>query len=234
MTEQPVIGQEEQPRDREEFQIVALAADWAKIRAEARFVELMRLARLANSLSLVYAPIERSQSDQTPRARRERFAGLFHSAALLKEGLHTVRGLGQWYRHLPQFEGFVEIFRDPVVSKLESGLLDTVRDKLVFHFDRDAIVTGLDRSPLADYFVMCTYPTSGPAINETYFDTADDIVLWYLFGEAKSDKDYMEQLETFTVGVSSLLTRFLIASHRLIAAGFLELGCRKTRKSRPE
>jgi hypothetical protein len=216
-----------------EVQIVALASDWPKIRTDPRFIELMRLARVANSLALAYPALFIPFNDQSPKARRDRFAGLLYSAALLKEGLHTAKSLGRWFRELPQYkEGFGAIFSDPAVQRLESELLDKVRDQLVFHYDRDAIATGLSRLPEGDMIVI-TYPPTGPATGETYFDAADDATLGYLFGEAPTDAEYLARLEGFMFAVSGLFTRYLIASHRLIAMGLVQLGCVKRNGDRP-
>jgi hypothetical protein len=151
-------------------------------------------------------------------------------AALLKEGLHTARSLGKWFRDLPHYqEGFGAIFRDPKVQELESATLSRIRDELVFHFDRNAVAIGLSRFPPRE-FVIATYPEeSGPTFGETYFDAADDAVLSYLFGDAPSREEYEARVSDFMDGVTDLLKRFLFSSHRLIAKGLLELGCKKRR-----
>ncbi len=106
-----------------EVQIIADAETWERMRGEPQFIELIRLARIANSLTLAYPPIFIPQSDQSPRARRTRFAGLFYSAALLKEALHTVRSLGKWYREKAQYrEGVGAILADPKVTAFESEI----------------------------------------------------------------------------------------------------------------
>lgn len=225
MTEEP------HPTD---TQVVATAQQWSSIRGDPRFIELMRLARVANSLTLAYRPLLSSVHDQSPMARRERFAALFYAAALLKEGLSTAQSIGRWYRNTPQYRnGFAKIFKDPAISSLNSDLLDDVRNKLVFHFDRETIAAGLSRSPEADLYVLCSFPSPHALFGETYFDAADDIVLWYLFGDAATDDDYMQRLESFMEGVTDLLNDFLAASHPLIAIGLLQLGCRKRNIPRP-
>lgn len=217
----------------QDIHIVALAEEWPAIRDDPRFIELMRLARVANSLSLAYPGLLAPLSDQSPRARRDRFAAFFHAAALLKEGLPIAEGLGRWYRDHPQYRnGFTAIFRDPVAQVLRSHFLDRVRNELVFHFDRDPIITGLSRLPGGEV-IIGSYPESGPKYGDVYFDIADDAVLGYLFGDAETDEDYLARLEGFMLGVSKLMNQFLVASHRLIAAGIVGLGCRKRRAERP-
>lgn len=211
----------------EEIRVVAPADLWPTLRKDVRFVELMRLARVANSLALAWDPLLTDIENQSPKARRTRFAALFYSAALLKEGLHTARGLARWFREFPQYkEGVAKILADPAVQALESELLVPVRNAIVFHFDRAPLKEGLLRLPDSET-ILCTYPASGPEIGLTYFDAADDAMLGYLFGVAPSDQEYLARLERFMVGTSGLFTQFMIAAHKLIAAGFVSLGCKK-------
>jgi hypothetical protein len=211
----------------EETQIVVGSEGWAVLRSNDSFVELMRLARVANSLALAYGPLLYDVNDQNPKARRERFGGLLYSAAVLKEGLHTARSLGKWFRDLPQYkEGFAAMFADPVVQALESGTLNLVRNEIVFHFDRAPIEIGLSRLPETEV-ILCTYPSSGPEVGHTYFDVADDAMLGYLFGDAPTNEEYLARLSDFMLGTSDLFNRFIKASHRLVAAALVTLGCRK-------
>jgi hypothetical protein len=211
----------------EETQIIAPPGSWAELRSNESFVELMRLARVANSLALAYGPLLSNVDDQSPKARRERFGGLFYSAAVLEEGLRTARTLGKWFRELEQYrEGFAALFADPAVQALESTVLCLVRNEIVFHFDRTPLEIGLSRLPEAEV-LLCTYPSSGPEVGHTYFDVADDAMLGYLFGDAATDGEYLARLSDFMVGTSDLFNRFMKAAHRLVAAGLLSLGCKK-------
>ena len=55
----------------EEIQIFAPSSEWPRIRDDPRFIELMRLARVANSLALAYGPLQSDPEDQSVHARRE-------------------------------------------------------------------------------------------------------------------------------------------------------------------
>lgn len=212
-----------------EVQIVADAETWDRMRREPQFVELIRLARVANALSLAYPPIFLPHSDQSPRARRTRFAGLFYSAALLKEALHAARSLGKWFRDKPQYqEGIGAILSDPKMQVLESNIADKIRDELVFHFDRAAIAIGLERLPTGET-VIGSFPDTGPEIGETHFDIADEAALAYLFGDVASSDEYVARIAQFMDDNTELLRRFLSGAHRLIAIGLLDYGCMKRR-----
>lgn len=217
----------------EDNEIVVRAADWPAVREDPRFIELMRLARVTNSLALAYGPLLASLEDQSPRARRDRFAAFFFAAALLKEGLHTAQSLGKWFRDLPQYrEGFAAIFSDQTVRTLQSDLLDRVRDELVFHIDRAPLAQGMAWFPDGDV-LLATFPSSGPEIGETYFDAADDALLGYLFGDSLTVDEYLARLGGFMEQVALLFKRFMVASHRLLAVGLLELGATRRKGLRP-
>jgi len=208
-----------------ETQIVADAETWARMRREPQFIELMRLARVANSLTLAYPPIFIPHSDQSPRARRTRFAGLFYSAALMKEALDTARSLGKWFRDKRQYrEGVGSILADPKVQAFESDIADKIRDELVFHFDREAMAVGLARLP-GEETIIGSFPATGPEIGETHFDIADEAVLAYLFGDVPSSDEYLARIAQFMDDNTDLLTRFLAGAHRLIAIGLVDYGC---------
>jgi hypothetical protein len=217
-----------------EYQIIAPEADWPRIRDDPGFVELMRLGRVSNSLALAYKPFQVPLTDQSPSARRERFAGLMYSAALLKEGLITARSLGKWFRDLPQYkEGIQAILGDPAIQKFEGGVLATMRNELVFHFNRDAIAMGLARIPSHD-MVVVSYPESGPAMGETYIDAADDAMQNYVFGgDDVTDAEYIERYSAFTAQLGGLFRALLFASQNLIAAGVIQLGCKRRKFQRP-
>jgi hypothetical protein len=48
-----------------------------------------------------------------------------------------------------------------------------------------------------------------------------------LFGDAPTDEEYVGRLTGFMLGTSELFKQFIIAAHRLVAAGLLSLGCKK-------
>ena len=216
-----------------DYEIVAPASEWSRIRADPRFAALMRVARTTNSLSLAYGPLLAPLEDQRPGARRDRFAAFFYAAAVLKEALGNIQALGQWYRHLPAFQnGLSAIAADPAVQALRRDLLDRVRNTMVFHYDRAVIQNGVNQFPDGDQ-VIATYPTAGPSVGGLYVDAADDILLADLFGDAASPAEYLQRLESFMTQVSALHSRYLQAAHRLLAVGLRELGCVKREGKRP-
>jgi hypothetical protein len=150
---------------------------------------------------------------------------MFHAAALLHEGLHTAQGLAQHFRDLPQYkEEFANIFRDTEIRRFRTDVLDTIRDELVFHFDRDSLVKGLSHFPDGETMIAVTAGTDW-SHGETYFELADDALLAYLFGDAPDEKEYLRRLAELLEQTTDLFNRFTRAAHRLIPAALRQMGC---------
>ncbi len=212
--------------------IYAPADRWTSLRTDPAFVELLRLARVVNSLSLNYSALLVPLEDQSPKARRDRFAAFFYAAALLQEGLHTAQSLGQYFRDLPQYKtGFAAILADPDVTTLRSGDLDKIRDELVFHFDRGALAAGLTHFP--DGKALIATAPHGFKQGEIYFDAADDALLGYLYGDAPTEGEYQASVRRLMEQVTALFKRFMRASHSLIPAALAQMGCHVEVVGRP-
>jgi hypothetical protein len=152
----------------------------------------------------------------------------------MKEGFDTAQSLGRWFRDHKQYkEGFGPLFSDERVKELRSTSLDALRNKFVFHFDRDAIRDSLLTFPTTGDVRILSYPQAGPAVGETYFDAADDAAMGHLFGDSVSDEEYFARLGAWMNEVSDLLKRFMAATHRLIAIGLVDLGCYQRNMKRP-
>lgn len=209
------------------------AGDWPRLRSDPAFVELIRLARVVNSLTLSYPPLLATLEDQSPRARRERFAAMLNAAALLHEGLHTAQGLAKHFRGLPQWkEEFASLLRDPKVNEFRTRVLKKIRDELVFHFDRDALATGLSHFPDGETQVAVTARNEW-TYGEIYFDMADDALLGYLFGDAPTEADYHTRVAHLLENTTDLFNRFMRASHRVIPAALEKMGCYAKSVARP-
>jgi len=205
---------------------------WATLRSDPAFLELMRLARVVNSLTLAYPPILLTLADQSPRARRERFAAMLYAAALLHEGLHTAQSLGQHFRDMPQYKaGFGAILSDPAVRAFRSNVLDGIRDQLVFHFDRKSLSKGLHAFPTGEVLIATSTDFRQ---GETYFDLADEALLGALFGDAPTPEAYLDRVGKFLGDVTALFNRFMRASHSLIPTALGTMGCYVKPFQRPD
>ena len=162
--------------------------------------------------------------------RRERFAALLYTGALLHEGLRLAESLAGHFRRLPQFvTGFTPILADPTVQRLRKRYLKPLRNKVAFHFDAAVPEISLPRLKNSAYVFACG---RGNATADIYFELADDVVTDFLLGSSATDEEYLRKFEEFAVGTSELYKRFMIASHRLIPAALKELGWKRARRRR--
>jgi hypothetical protein len=204
---------------------------WRELRVEPPFIELIRLARVANSLALAYAPLLAPLEDQSPAARRDRFAAMVYAGALLHEGLHTAQGLGKHFRDLPQYrEGFARLLGDKSVNEFRSRVLDRLRDELVFHSDRESIARGLAEFAEAETLILSASEFQEGSI---YFDIADEAVLGCLFGSATTEADYLRSISEFLEQTTDLFQRFMRAAHSLIPAALRKMGAYSKPMARP-
>jgi hypothetical protein len=209
------------------------ASDWARVRTDPAFVELVRLARVVNQLTLCFPPLMASLDDQSPRARRERAAAIVFAAALLHEGLITAEGLARHYRELTQYkEEFAPLFGDPQVQAFRASTIGRIRNELVFHVERDTIAQGLAAFPAGETLVATTAERDW-SHGQIYFDIADDALLGALFGDAETPAAYFERVGEMFDSTSALLKRFMRASHRLIPAALHSLGAYTKPTERP-
>ena len=212
--------------------IFASAERWKTLREEAPFVELVRLARVTNALALVYPPMLPSLEDQSPAARRDRFAAMAYGGALLHEGLQVAQGLGKHFRNLRQYkDGFAQILGDRDVASLRRKVLDKLRNELVFHVDRGSVAEGLRHFPEGETLIATA---SDFRHGHIYFDLADDVVLTYLFGDADSVEQYLTLAESFISDTSKLHGRYMKAAHSLVPAALRDMGCFLKSVKRPD
>jgi len=199
------------------------AERWQTLRSDPAFIELVRLARATNQLTLAWPPLLATLDDQSPKARRERFAAFFYAVALMHEALHMAQSLGKYFRDLPQYKaGFGGIFADQEIGLLRTTIMDRIRNRLVFHFDRDSLAEGLSHFPQGETLIA-TAPDFQQG--EIYFDLADDALLGYLFGDASTETEYVARVARVMEQGTHLFQRFMRAAHSLIPAALKQMGC---------
>src|SRR5687768_14722800 len=83
---------------------------FSALRSDTAFIEIVRLARVTNALAFAYPPLLLTLENQSPSARRDRLTAMLYAGAFLHEGLHVAQGLGQHFRHYPQYKsGFAKL-----------------------------------------------------------------------------------------------------------------------------
>jgi hypothetical protein len=212
--------------------LYASAKRFSVLRSDPAFVEIVRLARVTNALAFAYPPLLITLENQSPSARRDRLTAMLYAGALLHEGLHVAQGLGQHFRHFPQYKsGFAKLLGDKKVGTFRKKVLDKLRDELVFHVDRKSVAAGVMQFPESETLIATM---SDKRHGNIYFDFADEVVLGYLYGDAETAEAYVADVESFITQIADMLNRYMAAAHSLIPAALRQMGCKMKPFQRPE
>jgi hypothetical protein len=208
-----------------DWQLYVTAEQFMHLRSDPRLGAIIALGRVANALTLVAPVVQQPLNWEVPRVRRERTAALFYVAATLHEGLRVAESLGAHFRHLPEYKLFVALQNDPQVTDLRRRLLKPLRDKAVFHFDKD-VTDLIGTLETTDDVILVS--GKGPEVGATYIDFADTVVLHYLLGlHPLSGTSVWNTIRELLERTNKLYTAFLIAAHSVMPPALHELGVRE-------
>lgn len=154
------------------------AEDLKRLESEPLFVDLLLLARMANSLRFAHTASLEVYDEGTPRAARQINGAFFVQVAFAVEALDTLKKLNAHLNsHAVWQREIVPLFKDPEIQKLDRESVRDLRRKIVFHFDREAIEKGLSqaRQQAATLAAM-----KGKRRMDVHFPLADEIAVAYL------------------------------------------------------
>lgn len=149
-----------------------------ELRQEPRLALLLLLGRMSNALRFAHtAPLE-VYDEGTPRAGRQLNGAFFLQIATTQEAIDTLRGLAVHLKDLKAWQGeVVPLLRDPELRQLEREGIRDLRRRIVFHFDLEAIQTGLTQAKDSDVRLLAS---RGKAVKDVYFPYADEVALAFL------------------------------------------------------
>lgn len=168
---------------------------------------------------------------QSPRIRRDRQSAFLYAAALLHEGLQVAQGLGRYFRDFPAYtQGLGRLLGAREVIRLRSEYLKRLRNRGTFHIDLEVFQAGIAHLTSQQHVLVCT--ARDLRAGSFYFDLADELVLHMVLGVGPDHPQYIERLDDFMTGTSVLNSAFLVASNKLLAAAFKQLGVRRAKPPR--
>jgi len=149
-----------------------------ELRQDPRIALLLLLGRMSNALRFAHtAPLE-VHDEGTPRAGRQLNGAFFLQVATTQEAIDTLRGLAVHLKDLRAWqEEVVPLLRDPELRQLEREGIRDLRRKIAFHFDLEAIQTGLGQAKDTDVRLLAS---RGTAVKDVYFPFADEVALAFL------------------------------------------------------
>lgn len=206
------------------YEITCSKAAFDSVKTDERFLCLLTLARFVNALRFCQkAGIDGHKSTRYAGARSTVNSFLF-SASILYEGFILVEKLATHFRDVDSFKnGFGVLLRDKKVRSIRKTVLGRMRNKFVFHFDRDVAKEALANFELPEYKFASGV---GKAAGEMVFVLADEAVLNYLlqpaYGEGNDslEKRYKEILQD----TAEVMGKFLEASEKLMGDVLKDMG----------
>lgn len=148
-----------------------------------RFINSIQLARFINAIRAAQRTYLRITNNNELANNKDRFEQILTMSALLYEATRGFSKLSPWLRHLKSWDIHTEEikFLNREFGK-SSSILNTVvasiRNKVVYHFDRDVISESLRRLPIKEQTV---FAASKSMINkDMIFTVVDDLIIDYV------------------------------------------------------
>jgi hypothetical protein len=163
-------------------------------------------------------------SSGRPSASRQSINSFLFASSVLYEGFLLVEKLRQYFRDFDSFKnGFAVLLRDKKIKTLRETVLKRMRNKFVFHFDRDIASESLKDFELPNYRFATGF---GKASGELYYGLADEVVMNYLLQPQDNDTDdeLNKRLRSMMKDITELMGQFTEAAEQLIAEVLLTMG----------
>jgi hypothetical protein len=180
----------------EDWEITCKADEFEKMREKPEFIAIVRLARILNAFRTVHVTMADSTDDGSPAYDRLRTNTLLLTGAILHEGIESIKDNQKAYRDLDAYE---KLQKDLLKTKryaLIKNYIKDMRNKIVFHYDKEVFETTLLRYK-RDKYVFAR--GQGPSKRNLNYSMADTLCLNYLFDvrttEILGDKEIGEIIQ---------------------------------------
>ncbi len=185
------------------------------IRNDRTFIEVLKLARIVNSLQFVIRAYKDHPTTGTPLGLRQGFNAFLYCGALLTEGIKIVQEANGRFKDFDMYARLTELLgTNRLITFEDSKVLYTIRNKIVFHFDTEVFKESLRNVPFGDVVFARSHTTRDEDID---YCLGDELVFRYLYqkyakGWNASDEEIIELIEE----VISLSHQFIQAANSLI------------------
>ncbi len=206
------------------YDITCSQATFDLLKADERFLGLLTLARVVNALRFCQMPAIDSKNVSGPAGVRSRINSFLFASSVLYEGFRTIDELGVHFKTLDSYRnGFGVLLKDKAVQVLRQSSLRRMRNKFVFHFDRDVVKEAFDRFQLPAYKFASGI---GKASGAMYFALADEAVMNYLLQPAENEPDesVRTRYEKIIQDTTQLMVRFTDSAERLMEEVMDDMG----------
>lgn len=160
--------------------------EFDKLRDDPKFARLLNLARTVNAVYFCFNSLLDYSGDETPAGQRQNINGFLFAAGVLHEGFCVADRLEEHFGDRDSYRtGFGTLLADPKIQQLRKTILKQMRDKFVFHYDKDVAEKTLKSLDLQEYVFASG---TGGKRKGTYYNLADEIVINYLLHDVSPDE----------------------------------------------
>lgn len=206
------------------YDIVCSKDTFDSIKTGESFLNLLTLGRFLNALRFSQKAGIDAKDTQGPFDARSRINSFFFSAAILYEGFILVENATNSFKDRESFRnGFSVLMRDRKVKNLREKYLNRMRNKFVFHFDKDVPKESLENFELPEYIFATGI---GNDAGEMVFPLADEVVMNFLLQPEPDEPDekLRERFDKIIADVNEITGKFLEAAEKLMGDVLPEMG----------
>jgi len=199
------------------------AEHFDRLRCNPQFVATLVLGRMVNALRFCQmAVVAIADYPRTPAFDRQVLASFLFTCGLVVEALDTAKRLSKDLRHLPSFQNWLRpLFRDKTAERLRRGDLNRLREKVVFHFDRNVFELGVATINFPAYIFASIV---GRRKGDVYYNLSDEVAVNFILDAQGDDRPEKVRLEELITAVRDLSLQFCDAADSVIAESLTMLG----------
>lgn len=185
-----------------------------KLKADAKFILVLRLSRFINQLSFCHQSTLEVSKTKTPTNLRQWHNSFLFSCGVLYEALKFYPKLGkEFLKYKSHKKGFAKLSKHPDFDFVKNKILNIMRNEFIYHVDEQPFIVALqqygDRN--VDFLL-----TKSSKQGEIYYNLADELVINYIIGHHNSDEIALQHFKEVTVKIMNIMTEFIKCSDALI------------------
>jgi len=206
------------------YDITCSQETFDRLKTDERFLALLTLARVINALRFCQKAALDAKAFTGPASARAWINSFLFAASVLYEGFLTVERLAIHFKDYDSYRsGFVVLLKDRAVQSMRQLVFYRMRNKFVFHFDRNVAKESFDRFELPVYKFASGI---GNASGEIYFGLADEAVMNYLLQPAHKESDESVKIRYMKIvqDTTELMGRFTESAERLMVDVMEDMG----------
>ncbi len=167
--------------DKGKWKITCSEENFNSIRNDASFLEVVRFARILNTIRFLQVAFAESEDDGTPSYKRFRTNTFLFTGAALYEAKKSVRRTDSPLNEYETHEKLESFLNSDEMAEI-NPYIDKIRNRIVFHHDPTIASRALNSFIPPEYSFSEGY---GKSSKQLYFHLADHISLHFLFMDKK-------------------------------------------------